>query len=177
MPSLVALIVVLVATAASALPAESHGWYAGLRSPSGMPCCNERDCRPVASRVNHDTGREEILANGAWYAVEYGKVLPFSSPDGGYHACWGNAAGRPNFRCIILPGMASLAPSEGSARITSGFPVQPDKGPGAHFTQTVEQDGRFNGFLRLLEAAGMVELLEDEGAADNADMHSAQAGI
>ena len=65
MPSLVALIVVLVATAASALPAESHGWYAGLRSPSGMPCCNERDCHPVAYRVNHDTGREEIQANGA----------------------------------------------------------------------------------------------------------------
>jgi hypothetical protein len=86
-----------------------------------MPCCNERDCRPVAYRVNHDTGREEIQANGAWYPVEYGKVLPFSSPDGGYHACWGNAAGRPNFRCIILPGMASLAPSEGSARITSNF--------------------------------------------------------
>jgi hypothetical protein len=118
MLSLVALIVVLVATAAFALPAESHEWYAGLRSPSGMPCCNERDCRPVASRVNYDTGREEIQANGAWYPVEYGKVLPFSSPDGGYHACWGNAAGRPNFRCIILPGVASLAPSEGSARLT-----------------------------------------------------------
>ena len=131
MPSLVALIVVLVATAASALPAESHGWYAGLRSPSGMPCCNERDCRPVASRVNHDTGREEILANGAWYPVEYGKVLSFPSPDGGYHACWGNATGRPNFRCIILPGVASLAPSEGSARITSGFPVQPEARPAA----------------------------------------------
>jgi hypothetical protein len=35
MPSLVALIVVLVATAGSALPAESHEWYAGLRFPSG----------------------------------------------------------------------------------------------------------------------------------------------
>ena len=121
MLSLVALIVVLVATAAPALPAESHEWYAGLRSPSGMPCCNDRDCHPVAYRVNHDTGREEIQANGAWYAVEYGKVLPFSSPDGGYHACWGNAAGKPNFRCIMLPGMASLDPSEGSARTTSNF--------------------------------------------------------
>jgi hypothetical protein len=64
-----ALIVVLVVTAASALPAESHEWYAGLRSPSGMPCCNERDCHPVAYRVNHDTGDEEIRANGAWYPV------------------------------------------------------------------------------------------------------------
>ena len=42
-PSVRRLIVVLVATAASALPAESHEWYAGLRSPSGMTCCNLRD--------------------------------------------------------------------------------------------------------------------------------------
>jgi hypothetical protein len=102
----VALIVVLVATAASALPVESHEWYTGLRSPSGMPCCNERDCHPVASRVKHDTGREEIQAIGAWYPVEYGKVLPFSSPDGGYHACWGNAAGRPDFAASCFPAWA-----------------------------------------------------------------------
>jgi hypothetical protein len=132
MPSLVALIVVLVATAASARPAESHEWYAGLRSPSGMPCCNERDCHPVAYRVNRDTGGEEIQANGAWYPVEYGKVLPFPSPDGGYHACWGNAAGRPNFRCILLPGVAFVAPSQGSARITSRFPVQTEERPATH---------------------------------------------
>jgi hypothetical protein len=132
MLSLVALIVVLVATAASALSADSHEWYAGLRSPSGMPCCNERDCHRVAARVNRDTGDEEIQANGAWYPVEYGKVLAFSSPDGGYHARWGNAAGRPNFRCIILPGVASFAPSDGSARITSGFPVQPEGKRAAH---------------------------------------------
>jgi hypothetical protein len=33
MPSLIALSVMLIATAASALPAESHEWYAGLRVP------------------------------------------------------------------------------------------------------------------------------------------------
>jgi hypothetical protein len=131
MRSFITLIAVLVATAASAQPAESHGWYAGLRSASGMPCCNERDCHPVASRVNPKTGDEEILANGAWYPVEYGKVLPFSSPDGGYHACWGNAAGRPNFRCIILPAVASLAPWEGSARITSNVPLGSRERPAA----------------------------------------------
>lgn len=108
MRSLVVLVAMIVATAASAFPADSHEWYMGLRSPSGAPCCNERDCRPVDYRINRDTGREEIQANGAWYPVEYDKVLPFSSPDGGYHACWGNAAGRPDFRCIMLPGMASL---------------------------------------------------------------------
>jgi hypothetical protein len=80
MRSLVVLVAMIVATAASALPAGSHEWYTGLRSPDGMSCCNERDCRPVAYRVNRDTGREEIQANGAWYPVEYDKVLPFSSP-------------------------------------------------------------------------------------------------
>jgi uncharacterized surface protein with fasciclin (FAS1) repeats len=33
----------------------------------------------------------------------------------------------------------------------------------ADIIQTAEQDGRFNGFLHLLEAAGMVEMLEGEG--------------
>jgi hypothetical protein len=111
----VILIAMTVALAAFSVPARAHEWYTGLRSPDGMSCCNQRDCRPVAYRMNPDTGREEINANGVWYPVEYDKVLPFSSPDGGSHACWGEAAGRPVFRCIILPGMASLAPSEGLA--------------------------------------------------------------
>jgi hypothetical protein len=112
---IVVLIAVIVAPVASSMPASAHEWYSGLRSPSGAPCCNERDCRPVASRVNPLTRREEIWANGAWYPLEYDRVLPFSSPDGGYHACWTRPVGRPVFRCIILPGMASLAPWEGFA--------------------------------------------------------------
>ena len=87
MPSLVALIVVIVAAEASALPAKSHDWYQGGCGPrAGMPCCNERDCHSVAARVNRDTGDEEIHANGGWYPVEYGKVLvwpraSYDSPD------------------------------------------------------------------------------------------------
>jgi hypothetical protein len=115
MRSLVVLIAVIVAPVAFSVPASAHEWYTGLRSPDGMSCCDERDCRPVAYRINPDTGREEINANGAWHPVEYDKVLPFSSPDGGSHACWGEAAGGPVFRCIILPGMAFIAPSEGLA--------------------------------------------------------------
>jgi hypothetical protein len=48
MRSLIVLVAMIVATAASVFPAGSHEWYTGLRSPSGMPCCNERDCRTVA---------------------------------------------------------------------------------------------------------------------------------
>jgi uncharacterized surface protein with fasciclin (FAS1) repeats len=33
----------------------------------------------------------------------------------------------------------------------------------ADLIETAEQVGRFDGFLHLLEAAGMVEVLEDEG--------------
>ena len=80
MLSLAALMLVLVATAAPALPAESHEWYAGLRSPSRMPCCNERDCRPVASRVNHDTGREEIQATGRGTRSSTARCCPSPPP-------------------------------------------------------------------------------------------------
>jgi hypothetical protein len=77
MRSLIVLVAMIVTTAA---PVGSHDWYTGLRSPSGASCCKERDCRPVAYRINRVMGREEIQANGAWYPVEYDKVLPFSSP-------------------------------------------------------------------------------------------------
>jgi hypothetical protein len=41
----------------------------------------------VPYRLNAETGREEIEANGAWWPVEYDKVLPLSLPDGLAHAC------------------------------------------------------------------------------------------
>ena len=61
-----------------------------------------------ALQAERRTGREEIEANEAWWPVEYDKVLPFFSPDGSAHACWIGPWGKPFFRCIILPGMASL---------------------------------------------------------------------
>ena len=97
----------MLATAASA---TAHDWYTGLLSPSGLECCDDRDCRPVPYRLNAETGREEIEANGKWWPVELDKVLALSMPDGGAHACWDNPRGKPRFRCIILPGMAELEP-------------------------------------------------------------------
>jgi hypothetical protein len=109
----------LVATLLAATfvtPASAHSWYTGLRSPSGIPCCNDRDCRPVDYRLNAQTGREEIEANGGWFPVEQDKVLAYSSPDGNAHACWGNQIGKPAFLCIILPGMAQNDRSGGQSR-------------------------------------------------------------
>ena len=97
-------------------PASAHSWYTGLRSPTGIPCCNDRDCRPVDYRLNAQTGHEEIAANGGWYPIEQDKVLAYSSPDGNAHACWGNQIGKPAFLCIILPGMAQLDQPDAQSR-------------------------------------------------------------
>ena len=94
------LTAMLIAAAAPSL-GGAHDWYTGLRSPTGIECCGERDCRPVPYRLNPDTRQEEIEANEAWRPVEYDKVLPFPSPDGGAHACWGDPWGgkKPGIRC------------------------------------------------------------------------------
>jgi hypothetical protein len=100
-----AALVLAVPFARSAL---GHDWYRGLRAPSGIECCDDRDCGPVPYRLNARSGREEIEANGRWWPVEYDKVLSVPTPDGEAHACWRNPRGRPEFRCIILPGTAEL---------------------------------------------------------------------
>ena len=99
----------LLAAASVGWGAQAHDWYRGLLSPAGHSCCGERDCRPVRYRLDAATGREEIEANGRWWPVDHGKVLPLTAPDGGAHACWQEPRGKPEFRCIILPGEASLA--------------------------------------------------------------------
>lgn len=100
----------VVSLACAGQAAQAHDWYGGLRSPSGLECCDLRDCRRVAYRLNARDGREEIEANGRWWPVEQDKVLALSTPDGEAHACWRNPRGKPEFRCIILPGMAELGP-------------------------------------------------------------------
>lgn len=107
------LVLALGLAAAGTSPVAAHSFYTGLRSPTGIPCCDSRDCRPVDLR---ETGHgDEIFANGDWYPVEQAKVLPTSSPDGQAHACWGNQIGKPAFLCIILPGYADAEPDPGPA--------------------------------------------------------------
>jgi hypothetical protein len=121
----------IIAAAASllgvltALPAaRAHDWYRGLLSRRGDSCCDERDCRPVPYRPNAQTGREEIKANGRWWPVDYDVVLGVPTPDGGAHACWNKPRGRPNFRCVILPGMAGLD-LPGGGRLASAGTARP----------------------------------------------------
>jgi hypothetical protein len=104
---------------------RAHDWYTGLRSPTGVECCSERDCRPVPYRLNPDTKQEEIEANEAWRPVEYDKALPFRSPDGGAYACCGNPSGekKPAFRCIIFLAWSTSTVSKGSSPSTVRRPL------------------------------------------------------
>jgi hypothetical protein len=65
-----------------------------------IPVLLQLDVRRLRSDLRQQTQRREASAMVG---------------GGTYHACWSNAAGRPTFRCIMLPGMAFLAPSEGVA--------------------------------------------------------------
>jgi hypothetical protein len=59
-------------------------------------------------RLNADSGREEIKAEGRWWPIYRDNVLTLPTPDGNARACWSGPGSRPRFRCIILPGMARL---------------------------------------------------------------------
>jgi len=91
-----------------------HSWYRGLRSPEGESCCNEKDCRPVASRyVARPEGSVlEILISGRWIPVPPDRILPQPSPDGGVHACYSDPAPfmtetTPGLviRCVVTGGL------------------------------------------------------------------------
>jgi hypothetical protein len=116
MRPLVPLLAVMVA--AGTAQASAHDWYEGLRSPTGLRCCDRRDCRLVPYRLNGETGQEEIEANGRWWPVEHDKVLPLTAPDGKAHACWLRRRGRPDFRCIVLPGTADARPPPAVAALS-----------------------------------------------------------
>jgi hypothetical protein len=102
------VLAILLGASGSPSPAPAHGWYHGLRSPRGVECCDDRDCRPVPYRLNASSGREEIEVEGRWWPIEYENVLALPTPDGEAHACWSSLGDQLQFRCIILPGMARL---------------------------------------------------------------------
>jgi len=99
-----ALVLLLLATAAAA-PAAAHDWYTGLKSPAGVSCCNQRDCRSVSMCVLPDR-REGLLVEDACRPIPRDKVLGVASPDGAAHACWTYLNGLPDLQCVILPGEA-----------------------------------------------------------------------
>jgi hypothetical protein len=105
------LAALLTATSAFApAPALGHDWYTGLKTPNGVSCCNQGDCRPVGHRYSPEGGHEVDL-EGLWVHVDPQVILPIASPDGQTHACfsrywWTDPPTKiyVNLRCVILGG-------------------------------------------------------------------------
>ena len=62
--------------------------------------------------------------NGRWWPIEYDKVLTLPTADNQAHARWRNLRGKPDFRCIILPGMAELEQDGPPSMRQSWLPIQ-----------------------------------------------------
>ncbi len=67
--------------------ATAHEFYAGQSSPTGLPCCNNRDCAPVEVRLNEQTVQLEVLLQGRWWPAEDPAWFIGTSPDGSWHGC------------------------------------------------------------------------------------------
>jgi hypothetical protein len=71
-------------------------FYSKWQRADGIPCCNDRDCRPATTRLRGET--IQVLIDGEWVNVPSGAVRPYASPVLGDHVC----AVRKNVLCIIL---------------------------------------------------------------------------
>ena len=91
-------------------PLAAHDWYTHLEAPTGEKCCDDHDCRPIATCVLPGQ-REGLMVEGLCHAIPWDKVLPVAAPDGSPHACYWVKSDvysrmRVHFLCVILPGAA-----------------------------------------------------------------------
>jgi hypothetical protein len=82
MPSLVALIVVLVATAASARPAESPEWYAGLRSRAVCGAAMSATATPWRPELTTTQGTKRSRRTGRGTRSSTARCCPSPPPTG-----------------------------------------------------------------------------------------------
>src|SRR3712207_6617225 len=89
--------------------AQAHSIYTGLKDRAGVSCCDNRDCRPVATCVLSDK-HEGMVLDGDCVSIPWDKVLDTPAPDGGTHACWNNVLQDGKLkhlsRCVLLGGAA-----------------------------------------------------------------------
>lgn len=94
------LVAAFLACWSLAEPAQAHGPYTGLKSPSGEDCCGGQDCQPVALCPLPDGG-DGLRLQGGCLPIPAGVTLPDLPPDGQTHACWRYEAGRLEIKCVI----------------------------------------------------------------------------
>jgi hypothetical protein len=93
-------------------PIQAHDIYMGLLSTTGLPCCNNTDCRPAHFRVTH--GGVQMFIDEQWIEIAHNKVQYRAlagdrGETGGGHWC-GSLHPRGYFtRCAILPPRSASA--------------------------------------------------------------------
>lgn len=66
--------------------ASAHDQYKAWKTPAGLSCCNDHDCRPVTATMNPD-GDWTANVDGRKVWVPASKLLKIPSPDGRSHWC------------------------------------------------------------------------------------------
>jgi hypothetical protein len=101
-----AILLALVSGSASA-----HGVYTGLTSPTGMDCCEGRDCHPLTvGHWRYENQELYIYFFDKWMKVSEENITR-ESPDGNIHLCYTplqpddirHKMTVPTLRCIIAP--------------------------------------------------------------------------
>ena len=128
MPSLMALIVVLVATAASALPAESHGWYEGLRTPSGMPCCNDATAVPWRPASTTTRGAKRAWRTERGTRSSTARCCPSPPPMAAIMLAGATRRGDLTFAASSFPAWPPSLPRSGQLESLPGFLFSPKRG-------------------------------------------------
>jgi hypothetical protein len=62
-----------------------HEFYATLKTPFGISCCRDQDCRPTQSRRVGD--HYEVKVDGSWMSVSRDVIIDVIAPGGGAHVC------------------------------------------------------------------------------------------
>jgi len=103
-PAAKLVVVAAVLVLALCRGAWPHEWYTGLEDGRGLPCCDVRDCAPVAEGDYRFTGagKLEIRISRRWWPVVETSWVQVEPPDGRPHAC--KLASESFVRCVIWPG-------------------------------------------------------------------------
>jgi hypothetical protein len=103
-----AMFIALTAVAGAAPPSDApndpdlHAWFQSLKSPSGMSCCSEADCRYVVDRIG-STGYQAFFDN-KWIDIPNEIVVRRDNPTGQAVLC---ATQDHSYLYCFVPGFES----------------------------------------------------------------------
>jgi hypothetical protein len=132
MPSLVALIVVLVATAASARPAESPEWYAGLRSRAVCGAAMSATATPWRPELTTTQGTKRSRRTGRGTRSSTARCCPSPPPMAATMPAGATRREDPTFAASSFPAWPFSPLGRVQLESLLAFPVKPEERPAAH---------------------------------------------